>query len=139
MTALVELPAYFHDRIAVDDHGCWIWQLIPNNSGYGMAKATDGGHRVMAHRAVYELLIGPIPPLLVLDHVVCRVRICVNPAHVEPVSTRENVLRGARGRSITRCVHGHEYTPENTEWRGPSGRKRRRCRTCKNERRRVRR
>jgi hypothetical protein len=49
----------------------------------------------MAHRFAYELLVGPIPEDLELDHL-CRVRHCVNPAHLEPVTHLENILRGMR-------------------------------------------
>lgn len=66
-----------------------------------------------AHRAMFELVNGPVPDGLDLDHL-CRNTLCVNPDHLEPVTRRENVLRG-EGRSAqnarrTTCLHGHELT-----------------------------
>jgi hypothetical protein len=73
---------------------CWIWQLsLHARTGYG-AKKTNGVS-TLAHRAVYEHHVGPIPDGLELDHL-CRVRACVNPAHLEPVTHKENVRRGLR-------------------------------------------
>lgn len=76
----------------VDDNGCWIWQRGLNSfSGYGMLG------RQWAHRVVYEREFGPIPEGLELDHL-CRVRACVNPVHLEPVTKNENAKRGLTGR-----------------------------------------
>ncbi len=70
--------------------GCWLWNGQLNGNRYGMAHY-DGKHQV-AHRAVYEDLVGPIGEGLQLDHL-CRVTACVNPDHLEPVTRHENVLR----------------------------------------------
>mgnify|MGYP001609562296 CR=1 FL=1 len=101
-------------KIPIED-GCWVWLDNYNPAGYGgmrRSKST-GGEYVFAHRAMYELLIGPIPPGLVIDHL-CRNRGCVNPAHLEPVTMRENVLRGvgvaAENAAKTHCDHGHEFS-----------------------------
>ena len=108
---------------------CWLWLAAKDGAGYGFA--TVGKQRQKAHRAAYELLIGPIPEGLQLDHL-CRNPPCVNPAHLEPVTGRENTLRGISPIAVnarkTRCKRGHSFTPENTIHR-PSGR--RACRTCK--------
>jgi HNH endonuclease len=82
---------------------------------------------------MYRLLVGPVPEGLELDHL-CRNRACVNPAHLEPVSHRENVLRGASFAAInavkTHCIHdGHPFDDVNTIVR-PEGR--RGCRACMN-------
>lgn len=116
----------------VDKSGpCWLWQRVPNGDGYGVVRI--GNVQARAHRLAYFLLRGPIPPGLELDHL-CRVRHCVNPDHLEPVTRRENLLRGINPFAInkrrTHCIHGHEYTPENTG-RHPSGN--RQCRACKRE------
>lgn len=72
---------------------------------------------------MYEAFVGPIPDGLQIDHL-CRVRHCVNPAHLEPVTIAENVRRGAAAQ--THCKYGHEYTPENTVIHHGG----RECRTC---------
>ena len=96
----------------------WLGSLFPN--GYGRL---DGR---VAHRVIYEALIGPVPEGLQLDHL-CRNRACVNVNHLEPVTQRENIRRGSRPNQ-THCKRGHEYTPENTYRRGSSGA--RQCRAC---------
>jgi hypothetical protein len=78
----------------VQGDGCWRWKGGQNGPGYSMFWL-DGQMRY-AHRLVYELLVGPIPEGLELDHL-CRNRACVNPAHLEPVTHSLNVLRGTSG------------------------------------------
>jgi hypothetical protein len=71
-------------------------------------------HR-FAHRIAYELLVEPVPEGLVIDHL-CRVRNCVNPAHLEPVTNEENLRRGTRDRHKTwgpLCANGHEWAAGN--------------------------
>jgi hypothetical protein len=70
---------------------CWKWTAGLTGSGYGRFR-WDGGE-VAAHRFAYELLVGAIPDGLQIDHL-CRNRACVNPAHMEPITQRENILRG---------------------------------------------
>lgn len=109
---------------------CWEWDN-PDGNGYG--SLVIEGKRVMAHRLAYELHVGPIPDGLSLDHL-CRNRRCVNPAHLEPVTHRENVARGeaptARVVRSNVCMKGHELTAENTIIRKGGGR---RCRRCFND------
>lgn len=108
--------------------GCWEWTAPL--SGMGYAQFYDGNRKPMAHRVVYELLVGPIPEGLQLDHL-CRVRHCVNPHHLEPVTARENLIRGqgfiAANVRKTHCKEGHELTPENTRIVRETERQ---CRTC---------
>ncbi len=94
--------------------GCWLWMGHVNWGGYGMA--WDGKRLLGAHRMAYRLLRGDIPTGLHLDHL-CRVRSCVNPDHLEPVTNRENARRGDTGKNMsikTHCPTGHAYDSENT-------------------------
>ena len=109
-----------HDRLMgfvepVTESGCWIWTSGYHPNGYGMMWFNGGGRT--AHRVSYEHFVGPIPKGLTIDHL-CRVRGCVNPAHLEAVSCRVNVLRGVGATAVnarkTHCKHGHEFTDENT-------------------------
>lgn len=113
-------------HVVVDGNGCWIWQISTDNgSGYGQITID---HKVYkAHRVSYEAFVGPIPTGLQLDHL-CRVRKCVNPEHLEPVTPLENTHRGVGHGSETECPQGHEYSPENTYVTTAN---RRHCRTCR--------
>lgn len=122
-------------KIATTPFGCWEWTATKNSYGYG--RIWDGDRLVLAHRAVWEVLIAPLSDDVDLDHL-CRNPGCVNPAHLQPVDHRENVLRGtsipAENARKTECVNGHEFTPENTIIRTPPSRNHptRACRICKN-------
>lgn len=127
-----------HDRFwsKVDKSGdCWLWTAHVNNRGYGMfgMKVDTKPTMRTAHRVAYEMERGPIPSGLEIDHL-CRVRICVNPAHLEAVTHHENLMRGtgfaATNAAKTHCVRGHEYTPDNT-YDCPSVDGGRQCRACK--------
>lgn len=75
---------------------CWMWRGCVNPvTGYG--QWANGYSIIGAHRVAYELMVGPIPSGLEIDHL-CRVRACVNPAHLEAVTHRENILRGHAAR-----------------------------------------
>lgn len=138
MTAALEcLPPNITARISAEGtDGCWLWTGGKNPNGYGRVFDKGAGALRQAHRLVYERLVGPIPEGLQLDHL-CRVRNCVNPEHLEPVTARENTIRGdtgpGRNARKTHCMRGHEFTPENTRIR-PNGS--RMCRTCRALRRR---
>lgn len=113
--------------------GCWLWTGALA-SGYGVLGID--GRNVFAHRFAYELLIGPIPEGLTLDHL-CRIRRCCNPSHLEIVTRGENVLRGegptARHARKTHCKRGHPFDEANT-YRTPKGRHCRACRRLHEER-----
>ncbi|MFD6677526.1 HNH endonuclease signature motif containing protein [Rhodococcus zopfii] len=123
--SITSLPGRFARRISVSETGCWEWFGPIGNSGYGQCKV--GRLNKLTHRVVYEILVGPIPDGLQIDHL-CKNRTCCNPAHLEPVTARENVLRGdtiaAANIQKSNCPKGHEY-----DYTSPSGR--RGCRTCR--------
>ena len=99
---------------------CWPWLGFIDRDGYGRY-----GKWSTAYRAVYEFVVGPVPDGLALDHL-CRVRGCVNPAHLEPVTHAENMRRSAPAQA-THCINGHAYDAVNTYFR-PNGQ--RDCRAC---------
>jgi len=101
-------PETFWARVEKTDT-CWLWTAHKHRAGYGVFRFN--GKTWLAHRLAYELVIGPIPDGLGLDHL-CRVRKCVNPDHLEPVTQAENMRRATNLK--THCPHGHAYTPENT-------------------------
>jgi len=73
--------------------GCWIWLGHIKKNGYG--SLTVGKNNFHAHRLSYEAHVGKIPTDKVLDHK-CKLRCCCNPDHLEPVTQRDNFLRGNR-------------------------------------------
>lgn len=119
----------FQTLYTISQNGCWQWIGYISKEGYARIKIS---HTQVygAHRIAYDLFVGPVPTGLEIDHL-CRNRACVNPAHLEAVSHRTNMLRGegvgAENARKTHCIHGHEFTVENTYFR-PDGK--RDCRAC---------
>ncbi|MFG2412276.1 HNH endonuclease signature motif containing protein [Streptomyces goshikiensis] len=96
---------------------CWLWKLPGGVGGYGSFYLD--GRMQTSHRVAYQLEVGDIPQGLVVDHL-CRVRNCVRPSHLEPVTPAENNRRGrvwesgaAAQRAKTHCPYGHPYSGEN--------------------------
>jgi hypothetical protein len=144
------LPEKFWNWVRVDPAtGCWLW-TAGKSRGYGnfTLPPLNGRRRsAKAHRFAYESLVGPVPQRLHLDHyrmnpgprnAPCS-RACVNPAHLEPVTPRENSLRGvspfAMNARQTHCLRGHAFTESNTSYNGNGSRV---CLTCKRARHRLR-
>jgi hypothetical protein len=102
------LEELFWSRVNKTD-SCWLWTGSIRGKGYGQTLRSNGS-RSYAHRFSYELVNGPIPEGLCVDHI-CRVRLCVNPAHLQAVTLKENLLRGisrsAANARKTLCVRGH--------------------------------
>jgi HNH endonuclease len=99
---------------------CWVWQRARTRAGYG--QAFDGRKMRPAHKVYYERKYGEVPKGLVLDHL-CRVRACVNPSHLEPVTHAENVRRGVTKANVdaVRTVRVGEQVPgEPTDRSEPS-------------------
>lgn len=108
---------------------CWLWTASLNSGGYGQFMLAGRPQR--AHRLAYAELVAEVPAGLSLDHL-CRVRRCVNPWHLDPVTNAVNTARGdlvpgASQRAKTECPSGHPYDEANTR-RDTDGH--RRCRTC---------
>ncbi|TMD08296.1 MAG: HNH endonuclease [Chloroflexi bacterium] len=100
--------------------GCWLWTGPVRGQGYGglyIPNGKRGGVAFYAHRASYMVFRGPIPKGQQLDHL-CRVRLCVNPAHLECVTGAENRRRGNGFSGVqvrrTHCPRGHPYDAANT-------------------------
>jgi len=119
------IPDRILDKITYFD-GCWEWTGSLDQNGYGMVRWQGPTRR--AHRVIYELVRGPIPDGMEIDHL-CRNRCCVNPDHLEVVDHRTNTLRGetivAKWAVRTHC-HKCGSLLE------PKSRVRRFCRVCKN-------
>lgn len=131
---LLSLPQFFLDKIEPEPmSGCWLWTGSRTANGYGLA--TRKGRTQAAHRAVYELLVGPITKPT-LDHK-CRVRCCVNPDHLRPMTLRDNIMApGSTAPSKLNadktCCPRHG-TPFFTKRRGDKPGIRRDCRECRRE------
>lgn len=122
----------FMTKVTRTDAGCWLWHGTTNVQGYGMVYYRQDGKRTgtTAHRWLWQAIHGKLDRQLELDHL-CRVRNCVCPDHVEPVTHRQNMERGANATKAF-CKHGHSLTDAYT-YRQKSGIIRH-CRMCSRER-----
>lgn len=130
------VPTRFWDKVRVSEDGCWLWTAYTSKDGYG--KYWIDGTNKNAHRALWETAVGPIDEGMHVDHL-CRVRHCVNPAHLEVVTPKENTIRGnsvkaskarigpKHQRWATHCNKGHEMTEDNVYTSPNHGRY---CREC---------
>ena len=116
----------------IQENGCWDWIGCKDRGGYSGIRFGPNRNR-SAHVHMYEKMVGPIPGGMQLDHL-CRNRVCVNPAHLEPVTPRDNVLRSTAQSAVnatkTHCVNGHPFSGDNLSTREAG---RRRCITCQRQ------
>lgn len=95
---------------------CWLWRGAVNQGGYGVFRSGEGNKNVLAHRYAYTMEVAAVAEGLDLDHL-CRVRNCVNPNHLEPVTRAENLRRGDRPKRKkplkSACVRGHDFVEGN--------------------------
>jgi hypothetical protein len=119
------LPVRMAAKVRVVDNGCWLWVGAIDSTGYG--RFLHEGKVTLTHRLSYELLVGPIPAGLEIDHL-CRVRACLAPEHLEAVTHAENVGR-VPVELQTHCVKGHPYEGTNVYLRKNGTRE---CRACRN-------
>lgn len=129
----VEIARFWAYCLPDPETGCWNWEGATDYV-YGVFYRRGLG-QIGAHRYAYELVKGPIPEGLHIDHL-CRNTLCINPDHLEAVTVRENVMRAATARATinaakTTCNRGHN---DWYVWRSH-----RQCRTCKLEHQRVKR
>lgn len=99
-------------KISLDEQSdCWNYTGAIHRGGYGHIGYKSARH-MLAHRVSYNVFVGIIPDKMVLDHL-CRNRKCVNPKHLEPVTQRQNLLRGEGIQAInakkTKCLNGHDF------------------------------
>lgn len=116
-------PRRFMAKVEKTD-GCWLWTGGKSSAGYGTFNMGDDRYDY-AHRISYRLHVGPIPQGLVLDHL-CSNPACVNPAHLEAVTQRENTRRGFLRLRPT-CPRGHVHDAQTKDGH-------RKCRQCVRER-----
>jgi len=129
------IERFFRHVASSDDGDCWLWTGYVDIKGYGRFR---GEPHNRAHRWIYEAMIAEIPEGLTLDHL-CRVRNCVNPYHLEPVTLIENSRRGegstAAALQAGACKWGHPTTDAYAYYeQTPTGRMKRHCRECRNRR-----
>lgn len=120
-------PKTFEDLYVISEAGCWEWRGGLTSHGYARFKGDYG------HRYAVEIVAGrPIPEGMHVDHL-CRNRACVNPARLEVVTPRVNMLRGVAPTAIAvqnnRCHRGHLLTEDNV-YRRPKRPNKRECRAC---------
>jgi hypothetical protein len=110
------------------NHWFWIGPRTGLKGAYGLFWFK--GNQEVAHRAAYRLLVGPIPERMDVHHK-CKVKLCVNPDHLKPVTRSEHLLLEPSARRKKKCIHGHSLSGSNLyEYHDKTGHLRHICRTC---------
>jgi hypothetical protein len=125
---MTDLPTTFLAKTRKTN--CTVWIGSTNTLGYGIISID--GRLQLAHRIAFEAEYGPIPQGLVIDHL-CRVRNCVNPLHLEAVTSGENTRRGRASITLKvgdTCINGHLIADGDIYVR--PGRTTTECRSCRN-------
>lgn len=118
----------------VDKTGtCWLWTGAVSSSGYGVF-AYEGSKTAYSHRITLAWSGVELAGEMVIDHL-CRTPLCVNPAHLEQVTPKENIARGLQGALKSHCPQGHPWVEENQYVRPGTGRKM--CLACRSERNKI--
>ncbi len=107
--------------VTLSSSGCWLWNKSTDGRYYGKIKVN--GKMEYVHRVSYSTFVGDIPKGLEIDHL-CKVKLCLNPRHLEAVTHSENLLRADLKTAV--CKRGHERSQDNMR------RSRRACRICEN-------
>lgn len=105
---MLTLEERFFSKVApASADECWLWTARLDEYGYGVFTVNSRPRR--AHRIAWTILRGYLPDELTIDHL-CRVRNCVNPYHMDPVTSRVNTMRAKGTIGRTTCINGHPYT-----------------------------
>lgn len=115
----------FFQKVSITADGCWLWTGSVGQTGYGRFCCSSSVNG-MAHKVLYHFVCGQVPTGMELDHT-CRVRRCVNPCHLEPVTHLENMRRSAPANKKT-CINGHPLEGSNLYLQSGKGRS---CLTCR--------
>lgn len=144
------LPKWANRVTVTPEKGCWEWIGYKDKDGYAQATTKKVPNTSRGHRIAYTLLVGPVPEGLTLDHE-CEVKHCINPDHLDPCTSVDNVKRAAERRSLRLwngpqatatqlrmakgvCVKGHVLSEVGVLIEVfPNGRKRNRCKACQHE------
>jgi hypothetical protein len=133
------LPRNMSAKIVPGPGGCWLFTGATNSRGYGLTAIDGNGSTRLAHRAAYQLLVGPVPEGRIVYHT-CAVRRCCNPEHLVAAYPKQAMAHvQAAGRAVRSvvaetnaaklaCKRGHAFSPENTIL---DSRGHRTCRECK--------
>lgn len=106
----------FWPKVDKQTGGCWVWTASKNKKGYGQICVGYGSRLMLAHRFAWELVIGPIPEGMQLDHK-CHNPSCVNPDHLRLATNTENSRNCARPVNNKSGFKGVSWDTRSGKWR----------------------